>query len=63
MSIHYQMQYPQDKLARVTQGKVFDAAVDLCCSLFNFGKWVSVELSAEKKSQLWVLPGSPMALR
>ncbi len=55
--LHYQIQHPQGKLVRVTQGAVFDVAVDLRCSSPNFGKWVGVELSAENKKQLWVPPG------
>ncbi len=55
--LHYQIQYPQGKLVRVTQGAVFDVAVDLRRSSANFGKWVGVELSADNKRQLWVPPG------
>lgn len=55
--LHYQIQHPQGKLVRVTQGAVFDVAVDLRRSSPNFGKWVGVELSAEDKKQLWVPPG------
>lgn len=55
--LHYQIHQPQGKLVRVTQGEVFDVAVDLRRSSPNFGKWVGVELSAENKRQLWVPPG------
>lgn len=55
--IHYQMQHPQGKLVRVTQGKVFDIAVDLRKSSPTFKQWVGYELSAENKKQLWVPPG------
>tara|TARA_B110000444_G_C18647963_1_gene504660 strand:+ start:36 stop:587 length:552 start_codon:yes stop_codon:yes gene_type:complete len=55
--LHYQIQHPQGKLVRVTQGSVFDVAVDLRRSSPNFGKWVGTELSAENKRQLWVPPG------
>ena len=55
--LHYQVQHPQGKLVRVTQGTVFDVAVDLRRSSPNFGKWVGVELSADNKRQLWVPPG------
>jgi dTDP-4-dehydrorhamnose 3,5-epimerase len=55
--LHYQIQHPQGKLVRVTQGSVFDVAVDLRQSSKNFGKWVGVELSGENKKQLWVPPG------
>jgi dTDP-4-dehydrorhamnose 3,5-epimerase len=55
--LHYQIQYPQGKLVRVTQGAVFDVAVDLRRSSPNFGKWVGVELSADNKRQLWIPPG------
>lgn len=55
--LHYQIQHPQGKLVRVTQGKVFDVAVDLRRSSPHFGKWVGVELSADNKRQLWIPPG------
>ena len=55
--LHYQIQHPQGKLVRVTQGEVFDVTVDLRRSSPNFGKWVGVVLSAENHRQLWVPPG------
>lgn len=55
--LHYQIQQPQGKLVRVTQGAVFDVAVDIRRSSPTFGKWVSVELSAENRRQLWVPEG------
>ena len=55
--LHYQIQHPQGKLVRVTQGAVFDVAVDLRRSSANFGKWVGIELSEDNKRQLWVPPG------
>ena len=55
--LHYQIQHPQGKLVRVTQGEVFDVAVDLRRGSPNFGKWVSVVLSADNHRQLWVPPG------
>ena len=55
--LHYQIQHPQGKLVRVTQGEVFDVVVDLRRSSPNFGKWDGVVLSADNKRQLWVPPG------
>jgi len=55
--MHYQIQNPQGKLVRVTEGAVFDVAVDMRKSSSTFGKWVGVELSADNKRQLWVPPG------
>ncbi len=55
--LHYQIKNPQGKLVRVTQGTVFDVAVDLRRTSTNFGHWVGIELSAENKRQLWIPPG------
>ena len=55
--LHYQVQQPQGKLVRVTEGEVFDVAVDIRRSSSHFGQWVGVHLSAQNKRQLWVPPG------
>ena len=56
--LHYQLEpYAQGKLVRVTQGEVFDVAVDLRKDAKTFGQWVGVTLSAENKQQLWIPPG------
>jgi dTDP-4-dehydrorhamnose 3,5-epimerase len=55
--LHYQLGNPQGKLVRVTQGSVFDVAVDLRRSSPQFGKWVGVTLSDANKAMLWVPPG------
>jgi dTDP-4-dehydrorhamnose 3,5-epimerase len=55
--LHYQLRQPQGKLARVTQGAVFDVAVDLRRSSPTFGRWFGCELSAENRRQLWTPPG------
>mgnify|MGYP001164983683 CR=1 FL=1 len=47
----------QGKLVRVTEGKIFDVAVDLRKASPTFGKWLSVELSDYNKKQLWVPRG------
>lgn len=55
--LHYQIEQPQGKLVRVTQGEVFDVAVDMRKSSTTFGKWVGTHLSAENKHQMWVPAG------
>tara|TARA_R110002020_G_scaffold129006_4_gene289054 strand:+ start:980 stop:1528 length:549 start_codon:yes stop_codon:yes gene_type:complete len=55
--LHYQYKQPQGKLVRVTQGEVFDVAVDMRKSSPTFGHWVGVTLSEENKQMLWVPPG------
>jgi len=55
--LHFQNPRPQGKLVRVTNGAVFDVAVDLRASSPTFGQWVGVELSAENKRMFWVPEG------
>ena len=55
--LHYQIRQSQGKLVRVTQGAVFDVAVDIRKSSDTFGKWIGIELSRENNKQLWVPPG------
>lgn len=55
--LHYQVNDPQGKLVRVTQGAVFDVAVDVRRSAPTFGQWVGAELSAQNRHMLWVPAG------
>jgi dTDP-4-dehydrorhamnose 3,5-epimerase len=56
--LHYQLPpHAQGKLVRVTQGSVFDVAVDIRRGSPSFGRWVGVELSGNNHRQLWLPPG------
>lgn len=55
--LHYQLEQPQGKLARVVTGTVFDVAVDLRRSSATFGRWVGTTLSETNHHMLWVPPG------
>ena len=55
--LHYQTEHAQGKLVRVTQGEVFDVAVDLRQSSSTFGQWVGEKLTAENKHMIWVPAG------
>jgi len=55
--LHFQNPVPQGKLVRVTNGAVFDVAVDLRASSPTFGQWVGVTLSAANKRLFWVPEG------
>lgn len=52
--LHFQKEFPQDKLVRVIRGEVFDVAVDLREGSKTFGKWFGVVLSEENKKQFFV---------
>jgi len=52
--LHFQINFPQDKLVRVINGEVFDVAVDLRDGSKTFGKWFGVKLSAENKKQFLI---------
>src|SRR5881397_2682808 len=56
--LHYQdMRAPMVKLVRCTAGRILDVAVDLRASSPTFGKWCSIELSADNKTLLYVPVG------
>ncbi len=56
--LHYQLApHAQTKMVRVIQGRVLDIAVDIRKNSPTFGKYVSVELSAENKKQLLIPRG------
>lgn len=56
--LHYQTPpRAQGKIVRLTQGEVFDVAVDLRKSSPTFGKWVGEILSADNKKQMWIPVG------
>lgn len=55
--LHYQLHQPQGKLVRVTNGAVFDVAVDLRRSSPHFGRWEGIELSAANQRMFWIPPG------
>ena len=52
--LHFQINFPQDKLVRVVSGEVFDVAVDLRPGSATYGKWHGVVLSAENKKQFFI---------
>ena len=56
--IHFQNDpTAQAKLVRCTRGRILDYAVDLRKGSPNYLKWVSVELSAENKKELFIPRG------
>lgn len=55
--LHFQINFPQDKLVRVIKGEVYDVAVDLRKGSPTFGQWHGVLLSEENKKQFFVPKG------
>ena len=52
--LHFQKEFPQDKLVRVIKGEVYDVAVDLREGSKTFGQWYGVLLSEENKKQFFI---------
>lgn len=52
--LHFQINFPQDKLVRVIKGEVFDVAVDMREGSKTYGKWFGVRLSEENKKQFFI---------
>lgn len=56
--LHFQIPpFAQDKLVRVTKGRIYDVAVDIRHGSPTFGKWVGAEISAEAWNQILVPVG------
>lgn len=55
--MHFQTEHTQGKLVRVTDGVVYDVAVDLRKDSPTCGQWYGCELTAYGHEMLWVPPG------
>lgn len=55
--LHFQTKHTQGKLVRVTEGEVFDVAVDLRKGSPTYGEWEGILLTAENKKQFYVPEG------
>ncbi len=55
--LHFQKSHTQGKLVRVTQGEVFDVAVDVRPGSTTYGQWVGEILSSEKKNMIYIPEG------
>jgi dTDP-4-dehydrorhamnose 3,5-epimerase len=56
--LHYQAEpFAEAKLVRCTAGTLFDVIVDVRPGSPSFGRWQSLELSAENRITLFVPPG------
>ena len=55
--LHFQKNFPQDKLVRVIKGEVYDVAVDLRQGSATFGKHYGILLSEENKKQFMIPKG------
>lgn len=55
--LHLQLTPPQGKLIRVTEGAIFDVAVDVRVGSPSFAQWVGVELTGANFKQLYIPPG------
>lgn len=55
--LHFQKEFPQDKLVRVIKGAVYDVCVDLREGSATFGKWYGVTLTEENKKMFFIPKG------
>lgn len=56
--MHYQdPPYAEAKLVRVTQGRIYDVALDLRPDSATFGKWTATELDADSLAALFIPEG------
>ena len=55
--LHFQKEFPQDKLVRVLRGSVYDVAVDLRKGSETFGKSFGVTLTEDNKKMFFIPKG------
>lgn len=55
--LHFQKHFPQGKLVRAVEGKVYDVAVDLRKGSPSFGRYYGVILDSEKQNQFYIPEG------
>jgi dTDP-4-dehydrorhamnose 3,5-epimerase len=55
--LHFQLKFPQGKLIRVTQGSIFDVAVDIRSGSPTFSQYVGYELNAVNKKMFYIPEG------
>jgi len=55
--MHYQLINPQGKLVMVADGEIFDVAIDVRTGSQTFGKYVSLNISANNFKMLYVPEG------
>ena len=55
--LHFQKNFPQTKLVRVTKGAVYDVVVDLRQGSDTYGKWYGLEMTEENKKQILIPKG------
>jgi dTDP-4-dehydrorhamnose 3,5-epimerase len=56
--LHFQLPpYAQSKLVWVIEGSVLDVVVDVRAGSPTYGQYLSVELSAENRNQIWIPRG------
>ena len=55
--LHYQLNYPQGKLVRVSFGTVYDVAVDIRKTSPTFSQYFGVNLTDKDHIQMYIPPG------
>jgi dTDP-4-dehydrorhamnose 3,5-epimerase len=55
--LHLQRRRPQTKLVRALHGTIFDVIVDVTRNSASFGRWISLELSAENRRMCFIPAG------
>ena len=55
--LHFQHPRSQGKLIQVMKGEIFDIALDIRSNSPSYGMWISNNLSADNKKQLWIPEG------